>query len=199
MNMTDTRIKNIILCLLLPAALAQPSCCLSQPVINITLTPSPQYSTHQYGIETGITGNSRLGILAADKRASKRPAYGDTNDDVRNDFRRVLAVWTFGINGAWRDGFVVTAVAGVEDDNFTSIQGSRADVTFIALGVLAGYQWFWPNGFNITTSLGRALLIANNVKKDIVAGERDDVVAYLDKNTKTNNHTGIGLIFGWAF
>lgn len=191
--------KKIILCFLIPVALIRPSTCLSQNSINITLVPSPLYQTHQYGIETIITGNSRLGILVANKRSSKRPTYGESNDQVRNDFRRALALWSFGIKGAWQDGFVVTTMAGVEEDNFKSAQGSRAEVTFITLGVLAGYQWFWRNGFNITASAGRVLLIANNVKKDIAESESDDVAAYLDKNTKTNNHTGIGIIFGWAF
>lgn len=191
--------KKSISCLLFVMAIGLPSYCLSQNSANFTFVPSPEYSAHQYGVETSITGNNRFGILAANKSDSKRPTYGESNDQVRNDFRRVLSLWSFTTNGAWQDGFVVTAVAGVEKDNFKSTQGSRAEVDFLALGVLAGYQWFWPNGFNITTSAGQALLIANNVKKDIAENENEEVVAYLDKNTKTNTHIGIGLIFGWAF
>ena len=191
--------KKRVLSLLLVMAIGLPSYCLSQNSVNFTFLPSPEYSAHQYGIETSITGYSRFGILAANKRDSQRPAYGDSNDQVRNDFRRVLSVWTFTTNGAWQNGFVVTAVAGVENDNFKSTQGSHAEVDFLGLGLLAGYQWYWPNGFNMTTIAGQALLIANNVKKDYAADENEEVVAYLDKNTKTNTHLGIGFILGWAF
>lgn len=184
---------------LLTLTLVQPSWCFAENSINFTFIPSPEYSTHQYGIEIGMTGYSRVGILAADRRDSRRPTYGDDHDQVRNDFHRVLSVWSFTHKGAWQNSFVLTAVAGVENDNFKSTQGSRAEVDFLALGVLAGYQWFWSNGFNMTTIIGRALLIAKNVKKDYVNDEDQDVVAYLNKNTETNNHTGIGFILGWAF
>jgi hypothetical protein len=90
-------------------------------------------------------------------------------------------------------------LAGVENDKFKSVSGSRAEVTFVNLGLLAGYQWFWRNGFNISAMVGGALLIENSSVKNISANEKSDVTEYLNKNTKTNNHVAAGIVFGWAF
>lgn len=142
---------------------------------------------------------SKLGILAAYKRDSSRPAYGDSNDNVTNDFSRVLVPWRWSKNGAWENSFFVTGLAGLENDKFKSTSGSRAEVTFINLGLLAGYQWFLRKGFNISAMIGGAWLIESSSNKDIVANEKNDVTEYLNKNTKTNTHVAGGIVLGWAF
>jgi hypothetical protein len=177
----------------------QSSLCFSQYAANIIVVPDPMYSAHQFGVETAVTMKSKLGILAAYKRDSDRPTYGDSNDSVSNTFSRILLPWRYSKNGAWENGFFVTGLAGVENDKFKSVSGSRAEVTFINLGVLAGYQWFWRNGFNISAMLGGALLIENSSTKDISANEKSAVSEYLNKNTKTNSHVAGGVMFGWAF
>jgi hypothetical protein len=171
----------------------------SQNTINFIILPDPLYAVHHIGFEMAVTEKSRLGMLAAYKRDSDRPTYGESNDDVTNTFSRILIPWIYSKNGAWEDGFILTGLVGLEKDKFKSEAGSRAEATFVNFGLLAGYQWFWGNGFNISAMAGGALLVESRSEKGIIAGERSEVVDYLDKNTKTNTHFSAGVILGWAF
>jgi hypothetical protein len=173
--------------------------CFSENSANVIFIPDPLFSAHQLGLEVGVTDKSRVGFIAAYKRDSSRPTYGESNDNVRNTFSRVLLPWIYSKNGAWDDSFFVTGLVGMERDKFKSSLGSRAEVTFVNLGLFAGYQWLWRGGFNISAMAGGALLIKSHSSKDISANENSDVTDYLDKNTKTNIHPGAGIIFGWAF
>ena len=173
--------------------------CFSQNSTNIIVVPDPLYSTHHFGLELAATKNSRLGLMAGYKRDSDRPTYGESNDNVTNTFSRVLIPWTYSKNGAWEKSFFITGLVGLENDRFDSVAGSSADVIFINLGLLAGYQWFWHNGLNISAMFGRAFLIENRSDKNISANESSDVIEYLNKNTKTNNHFAGGIVLGWAF
>lgn len=171
----------------------------SQNTINFIILPDPLYTVHHIGFEMAVTEKSRLGMLTAYKRDSDRPTYGESNDDVTNTFSRLLIPWIYSKNGAWENGFIVTGLVGLENDKFKSEAGSRAEATFVNFGLLAGYQWFWGNGFNISAMAGGALLVESRSEKDIIAGESRDVIDYLDKNTKTNTHFSAGVILGWAF
>ena len=177
----------------------QPFRCLSQESLNLVVLPDPLFGTHHIGGELALSKNSRLGMMAAYKKDSSRPTYGESNDNVTNTFSRLLVPWIYSKNGSWEDSFFVTGLTGLENDSFTSTAGSRAEATFINLGILGGYQWFWKNGFNISATAGVAFLIETSSKKDISADESSEVIDYLDKNTQTNVHPAAGMIFGWAF
>ena len=88
---------------------------------------------------------------------------------------------------------------GLEYSEFSSRIGSTADVTFANLGGYVGYQWFWPNGFNISVMGGGVYLQELNSSTTLAPGEGNDVSDFLDKNTDSNIHAGYGIIFGWLF
>jgi hypothetical protein len=186
-------------CILFLMLVFQSSFCFSQNAINLIVLPDLRYSTHHVGVETSVTQNSRMGILVAHKQDSDRPTYGDSNEDVTNTFSRILIPWTYCKSGAWEDSYFITGLFGLEKDKFRSVAGSRAEATFVDFGLLAGYQWFWPNGFNISAMAGGAFLISSDSARNISDSETTDVINYLDKNTKTNQHLSAGVIIGWAF
>lgn len=189
--------KVIINTLVFFALLTQSSLIYSANHINIIFLPD-SYDCHHTGVEGAITKNSRLGILAVVGCDSDRPTYGDSNDKVTNEFSRILIPWTYSA-GAWDDGYFLKVLAGLENHKFESNIGSRAEVTFADISANVGYQWFWNSGFNVSASLGVAFLFQNSVDKNIHTNESSDVVDFLDKNTKTNQHTAFGIILGWAF
>jgi len=90
-------------------------------------------------------------------------------------------------------------MVGVESSRFKSETGSNADVTFVDLTFHGGYQWLWGSGFNVSALVGVAYLKKYSVDKNISKNESNDVIEFLDKNTKSNMHVGTGVIFGWAF
>lgn len=169
----------------------------SETSYNLLLLPDP-FDCHQVGIEKSITHKTRLGILAVANCDSDRPTYGKANDNVSNSFSRILFPWTYS-SGVWNDGYFTKVLVGVEHHEFESTLGSTANVTFTDISAHFGYQWFWQNGLNVSASLGAAFLYKNSVNRSIDTGETSDVIDFLDKNTKTNQHLALGIILGWAF
>jgi len=177
----------------------QASSCFSKDSINISLIPDFFNCHHHFGLEFSIHENSTLGIIGTNKCTSDRPTYGDSNSKVNNTFSRIFIPWRYSMKGAFKDGYFIQTMIGIENSKFKSETGSSADVTFIDLTLHGGYQWFWGNGFNVSALAGVAFLKKTNLTKNIVSNESDDVVDFLDKNTKSNAHIGVGVIFGWAF
>ena len=177
----------------------QSSLCFSKESLNVTLVPDFFNCHHHFGFDLAINENNTLGIMGTDKCTSDRPTYGDSNNKVDNTFNRIFIPWRYSLKGAFRDGYFVQTMVGVEKSRFKSEAGSRADVTFIDLTFHGGYQWFWDSGFNVSALAGVAILRRNSLTKNIASNENVDVIKFLDKNTKSNEHIGVGVIFGWAF
>jgi len=172
--------------------------CFAGEKFNFVFLPDP-FGCHQAGIETGISGNSTLGVLGRVNCGSDRPTYGSANSNVENTFSRILVPWKYSINGVFEDGLFVQALAGLERSKFKSQAGSTADVTFTNLAAHVGYQWYWKNGFNVSVMGGVAYLNKNNSDKNILTGEDKNVISFLNENTKTNIHGGAGIVVGWLF
>ena len=177
----------------------QSSLCFSKESFNVTLIPDLFNCHHHFGLEFAISENNTLGIIGTDKCTSDRPTYGDSNNKVDNTFNRIFIPWRYSFNGVFRDGYFIQTMIGMEKSRFKSEAGSRADVTFHDLTFHGGYQWFWDSGINVSALAGVAILKRSSLTKNIVPDETDDVVKFLDKNTKSNEHIGVGVIFGWAF
>ncbi len=177
----------------------QTSLCFSEDSINLIVIPDLNNCHHHFGFELPILENSTLGLLGSIKCKSDRPTYGDSNSKVNTAFSRIFIPWRYSFHGAFNDGYFIQTMVGVENSEFTSEAGSSADVTFIDLTLHGGYQWFWGNGFNVSALAGVAYLKEINLDKNITQNESSDVTEFLDKNTKSNVHIGIGVIFGWLF
>jgi hypothetical protein len=181
------------------AFLLVPSLALSQQSTNLILIPDLQFGAHQFGMEWMVSESSKVGFLAAYKNNSDRPTYGETNGNVENSFRRVMLPWVYSSNGVWNNGYVIMGLIGLENSQFQTEFGSRVEVTFLNLGLLAGYQWFFAHGLNVSAVAGGALLVKGTSDENRKPGESLEVNDYLDKNTKTNFHPGLGVILGWSF
>ncbi len=179
--------------------LLYPSLSLSQPSTNFILIPDLQFNVHQLGIERALSNRTKAGLLVAYRSDSDRPTYGDSNENVKNDFQRILFPWIYSKNGSWTDGYVLTGMVGLENSKFKSAVGSHAEVTFLDLVLLGGYQWYWDNGLNVSALAGGALLVKSNSNEDISSGETIAIVDYLHDNIKTNIHPALGIILGWSF
>jgi len=177
----------------------QTSLCFSEDSINFIVVPDLFNCHHHFGFELEILENSTLGILGSAKCKSDRPTYGDPNSKVNTEFSRIFIPWRYSFLGAFKDGYFIQTMVGVENSEFTSEAGSSADVTFIDLTFHGGYQWFWRGGFNVSALAGVAYLKESSLDINIVQNESSDVAEFLDKNTKSNVHIGIGVIFGWLF
>ena len=172
--------------------------CYSSNSINALVLPD-LFGCHQLGGEFGLNDNSTLGALVRINCSSDRPTYGTKDGDVENRFSRILVPWRYSFNGVFADGYFLQGLVGLENSEFKTTLGSTAEVTFTNLAVHAGYQWFWRNGFNIALMGGIAYLHENSSRTNIVTGEENRVVDFIDKNTKTNIHGGAGVIVGWLF
>jgi len=172
--------------------------CYSSNSINVVVLPD-LFGCHQLGGEFELNENNTLGVLGRINCSSDRPTYGAKNDDVENEFSRILVPWRYSFNGIFTDGYFLQTLVGLEKNKFKTTLGSTSKVTFTNLAVHAGYQWFWKNGFNITLLGGIAYLHENNSRTNIVTTEETHVVNFIDKNTKTNIHGGAGVIVGWLF
>ena len=182
------------LCLMIHSSL-----CVSKESFNITLIPDVLYCHHHFGVEYAINDNNTLGIIGTGKCTSERPTYGDSNSQVDNTFNRIFIPWRYSFEKVFRDGYFIQTMIGIEKSRFKSEAGSIADVKFYDFTFHSGYQWFWDSGFNISALAGVAILKRRSLTKDISSNENNEVVRFLDKNTKSNEHIGVGIIFGWAF
>ncbi len=191
-------IKRWILCCLLWVC-SDP--CLSAEWINVILLPDSfnAFDCHQPGVEFKVAEKSSVGILGRFDCDTDRSTYGSTNESVSNTFSRVLIPWRYSRKGAFQDGTLIQALVGVEKSKFRSALGSKADVTFVDFGLHYGYQWFWSSGFNVSAMAGVAYLVETSSSQEIAQNETSDVIDYLEKNTETNIHGGIGVILGWVF
>lgn len=187
--------------ILISSLVIQPGLCLSADSINVVLMPDSfnSFKCHQPGIEFQITQNSIIGVVGILDCESDRSTYGDTNDDVTNDFSRIFVPWRYSKDGAIKDGSFVQALVGIENSKFSSTLGSKAEVTYIDFAVHYGYQWFWKSGFNVSALAGLAYLVKTRSTEDIAPTESSDVIEFLDKNTKTNIHGGAGFMLGWKY
>ena len=190
--------KLIVIYLPALATLLAPPNCIAQGIFNLILLPDP-FSCHQVGLEIAVSDNNRLGLLGVAACKSNRPTFGSPHPDIDNSFSRLLLPWTYTRNSAWTDSFFIKPIIGRESHRFRSKKDSNAEVVFMDYTVQAGYQWFWKNGFNITTSGGLAYLARSRLKKTITSDEDQSVIRFLDDNTETNVHAGIGVILGWLF
>ena len=179
----------------------QSSLCLSADSINIVLMPDSinSFDCHHPGVEFKVTQTSSLGVFGRLNCETNRSTYGDTHDDVTNTFSRIFVPWRYSKGGAFKDGTFIQALIGIEKSKFRSVLGSKADVTFVDFAFHYGYQWFWKNGFNVSALAGVAYLVETSSEKDILPAENNDVIGFLDKNTKTNVHGGAGVLIGWKF
>ncbi len=189
-----TRTRGIFFCLLFNYS----GVGLSADLVNIILLPEP-FKCHQPGLEIKITEKSVVGALGRLQCHSRRPTYGAANKNVSNNFSRLLVPWRYAWKGAFRDGAFAQALIGVEKNVFRSEAGSKAEVTFLDLGLHYGYQWFWRSGFNISVLAGLAVLVKMDSDKSLVQEEKASVRRFLNKNTRTNLHVGAGILFGWKF
>lgn len=178
--------------------LIQAGQCYSSSLINFIALPDAA-NCHHAGFEIQMNEKNTLGFLGVSGCNSDRPTYGEKNDDVNNDFSRFLVPWRYSPHGAFTTGYFFQAITGVEKSQFTSTLDSNADVTFAHFGGYAGYQWFWPNGFNISVIGGAVYLYELSSSTTLAPGETVDVKNFLDKNTDSNIHGGYGIIFGWSF
>lgn len=192
-----SKLKGILFLLFLLASNAAQSA----SAFNIILLPdlTKSFKCHQPGVEFPIADTQSLAVLGVINCNSDRSTYGDTNDNVTNSFSRLLVPWRYAWNGVFKDGQLIQFLIGVETSEFSSSLGSEAEVTFMDFGLYYGYQWFWQNGFNLSLLGGLAYLVKTSSSKNIAPGETNDVIDFLDKNTKTNVHGGAGIIFGWKF
>lgn len=181
--------------------LLQASPCFAQDTINISVLPVIPLACTQLDIGVAVTQQSTLGIIPSSCNADRvSTPTGGASPNIRNQFNRVLGEWKYAPDGAFNDGFFVGAVLGIENDQFNSPAGSTADVYFAAGGVMTGYQWFWENGFNITWVFSAAHLEQISLNNyNIVPSESIDVINWLQTNTSSNTHFGMGPILGWAF
>jgi hypothetical protein len=175
--------------------------CLSADWINVILLPDSfdSFDCHQPGVEFKVADRSSVGILGRFDCDTDRATYGSSNDSVSNTFSRVLIPWRYSRKGTFKDGTLIEVLVGAERSKFRSDLGSMADVTFMDLGLYYGYQWFWDSGFNISAMAGVAYLVETSSSKEIAQNETSDVIDYLNKNTETNVHGGLGIIIGWTF
>ncbi len=171
----------------------------SKGSFNLSILPDPVFNCHQLGFDAAITDKSSLGVLARYQCNSDRPTYGSPNKDVKNTFSRILIPWRYSFNGVFEDGFIMQLSLGMEKSRFKSDLGSEAEVTFMDIVFSVGYQWFWGNGLNVSVIGGPAFLIKNSVNKNLSQNESSDVIKFLDKNTKSNVHAGVGVLLGWSF
>jgi len=187
----------IVFCLLLIVS----NSCYSADFINIIFLPdfSNSFECSEPGVEFKVTEKSSVGILGTFDCDSNRPTYGNSNDQVSNSFSRALIPWRYSWKGAYTDGTFIQALIGVEESKFRSDLGSTANVSFVDFGAYFGYQWFWKNGFNISVMGGVAYLVETSSEQNLIPGETQDIIDYLDKNTETNVHGGFGAILGWKF
>ena len=176
----------------------QSGVCFSDDSINLIILPD-QFECHQLGFEVKLNNNNTLGAIGRYECESDRPTYGSTNDNVQNTFSRIVFPWRYSKNGAFKDSFFLQSLVGLENSKFKSTLGSEVEVTFIDLALHLGYQWFWNNGFNVSAMAGLAFLFENSVNKNIVENESSDVVDFLNENSESNIHAGIGVIIGWSF
>ncbi len=179
--------------------LLQTSLCFAGSENSVNLILGPDLITHcdAYGLEVAITENSTLGIVP--QSCTTRPSVGFANDQVSNKFDRVGVNWLYYPQGALSGGYFIGFGAGVENTKYTSVAGSTAKAQFIDAAVGVGYQWIWENGFNMNLSFSIAHLMPNSIDKIISPNESIDVIKFLDKQTSTGTHPGIGYFFGWAF
>lgn len=194
----DNEIKTVFRFVLLFFLFIYAGMCQSSGSVNVILLPDP-YNCHQVGFEFQSNEKNTLGLLGRLGCNSNRPTYGSKNDDVDNKFSRILVPWRYSFKGGFKNGFFVQTLAGFEQSEFKSTLGSAAKVSFLNIGINAGYQWFWKSGFNVSVLGGRAFLQKINSDKSILSGESQSVSDFLDKNTKTNNHGSYGVIVGWLF
>lgn len=165
--------------------------------INAFILPDPVTHCQQLGVEVAMSRNITLGIMPAD--CNNRPTFGRMESQVTNTFRRVLFPLKYYPQGAFTDGYFFQAVVGVEESKFRTASGSSANVRFVDTGFHVGYQWFWQNGFNVSAVIGIAHLEQSSLSKSIAVTESASISDYLDQQTRTNTHTGIGVSLGWAF
>lgn len=182
-------------------AFFSPCLCVAEGTVNFTLLPDSvnSFDCHQPGAEFRISKTSTLAVFGRLNCHTDRSTYGETNDDVSNTFGRVFVPWRYAPGGAFKNGPFYQALIGVEKSKFRSISGSRADVTFVDLAAHYGYQWYWRGGFNLSVLGGIAYLVETDSEQAIAPGETNEVIDYLDKNTKTNVHLGAGILLGWLF
>jgi len=172
--------------------------CFAQDSVNLYVGPDPKSHCHQFGAEVGITKNSTLGVIPA-YNCSDVNTYGPINNQVNSTFNRILIPFRYSPNGIFKNGYFIMALLGMEKNEFKSVAGSSANVSFIDTGILFGYQWFWRNGFNISGSIGVVHLMRNSLDQTISSTESNDVSEYLDQQTSTNTHVGGGMFLGWVF
>lgn len=188
--------RNLLLTAIL---LLQTSLCFAEQENSINVILGPDVITHcnVLGIEVAITENSSLGV--APQSCTTRPSVGFANDQVTNKFDRIGVNWLYYFNGAIEGGYFMGFGAGVENVEYRSVAGSTAKVQFIDAAVGVGYQWIWQNGFNVDVAFSIAHLMLNSLDKSISPTESSTVSSFLDRQTSTGTHPGIGFYFGWAF
>ena len=164
---------------------------------NLILLPEPYCS--QAGLEKKMGEKITLGVLARFSCDSPRPTYGSNNDDVDNQFSRVLIPLRYAFSGVFTTGPIVQGMLGIENSKFTSRSDSKVEITFLDFSILDGYQWFFTNGINLAALAGIAHLQELSSDRKIAAAETTPVADFLDKNAKTNTHFGVGVVLGWAF
>ena len=176
----------------------QASLCIAQDSINLYGAPDIITQCHQVGVEAALTKYSTIAVIPS-YNCTNRNTYGPRNDQVTSTFNRVLFPLRYAPNGVFKNGYFIMGILGMEKNEFKSVAGSVANVSFIDTAILFGYQWFWRNGFNISGSLGVAHLIRNSLDQTISSTEINSVSAYLDQQTSTNTHLGGGMFLGWVF
>lgn len=171
----------------------------SEDSINFQFAIDPFYHCNEYNIEVAVTKNSSLAINGAPECNSNRPTYGPPNSSVSDKFNRGGLLWKYAPHGVFNDGVFMFAAVGMQTSEFKSTAGSTANVSFIDYGISLGYQWFWKNGFNVSAFVSAAHLAQNSLNQSIAPTESPDVRTFLDQQTSTNSHVGMGWIWGWAF
>lgn len=144
-----------------------------------------------------MTKHSTLNIVP--QSCASRPSVGLANNQVTNKFDRVGFGAEYYLQGALNGGYFVSMGGGVENVEYTSVAGSSAKVQFIDVAIGAGYQWIWHNGFNMNLQFAIAHLMLNSLDKTISPTESADVTNFLNQNTRTGTHPGMGFALGWAF
>lgn len=165
--------------------------------VNILLMPDPITNCSTAGLEVAMTEHSTLNIVP--QSCTSRPSVGLANNQVTNKFDRVGFGVEYYLEGALNGGYFVSMGSGVENVEYTSVAGSSAKVQFIDVAIGAGYQWIWKNGFNMNLQFAIAHLMLNSLDKIISPTESADVTNFLNQNTSTGTHPGMGFAFGWAF
>ena len=174
------------------------SLCIAQDSINLYVAPDPTTHCHQFGVEVALSKNSSIGVIPS-YNCANRNTYGPLNDQVTSNFNRVIVPLRYAPNGIFENGYFLMALIGMEKNEFKSVAGSSANVSFIDTVILFGYQWFWRNGFNISGSIGVAHLMRNSLDQTIAPTESNSVSDYLVQQTSTNTHVGGGMFLGWVF